>query len=163
MKKSLIILMQVIIVMAGFMACKTDSTEPIKNLDNDFKADSASTDTTGKRSVSIKVGIRTFTATLANNATAAAFAARLPLTITMNELNGNEKLYRFPANLPSDPSNPGTIQNGDLMLYTSNTLVVFYKSFPTSYTYTRIGKVNDVSGLTAALGSGRVEVSFALE
>ena len=82
----------------------------------------------------ITIGTNTFTATLYNNATVTAFKARLPLTINMTELNGNEKYFDLPDNLPANASNPGTIQTGDLMLYGSNTLVLFYKSFSTSIT-----------------------------
>jgi hypothetical protein len=110
----------------------------------------------------IKVGNSTFTATLYDNATAAAFKTLLPMTITMTELNSNEKYFDFSAGLPTNASNPGTIQAGDLMLYGSRTLVLFYKTFSTSYSYTRIGRIDDVAGLVAALGSGNVAVTFEL-
>lgn len=41
----------------------------------------------------------------------------LPLTLDMSELHGNEKYYHFPTEQPTDPSNPGTIEAGDLMLW----------------------------------------------
>ena len=85
------------------------------------------------------------------------------MTINMRELNGNEKYFDLPNNLPANASSPGTIQAGDLMLYGSNTLVLFYKSFSTSYNYTPIGRIDDASGLTAALGSENVTVTFALQ
>lgn len=108
----------------------------------------------------ISVGNNVFIAILNNNATAVAFKAKLPMTINMSELNGNEKFFDFPNSLPAAASNPGTIQVGDLMLYGSNTLVLFYKTFPTSYNYTRIGRIDNPSGLAAALGSGSVSVTF---
>lgn len=111
----------------------------------------------------ITIGGTVFNATVYNNATAAAFKTRLPLTINMKELNGNEKYFDLPDNLPGNARNPGTIQVGDLMLYGSNTLVLFYKSFSTSYSYTPMGRIDDTSGLAAALGSGNVTVSFALQ
>jgi len=80
----------------------------------------------------------------------------------MSELNGNEKLYRFADNLPTNSSNPGTIQTGDLMIYGGNTLVLFYKSFPTVYTYTKLGQIDDPTGLAEALGTGRITVTFSL-
>jgi hypothetical protein len=111
----------------------------------------------------IKIGPDTFTATLYDNATATAFKALLPLTIPMRDLNSNEKYFDFSNGLPTNAANPGTIQTGDIMLYGSKTLVLFYKSFSTSYSYTRIGRIDDISGLTAALGAGNVTVTFALQ
>ena len=113
--------------------------------------------------IQITVNSQTFTATLLDNESAMAFKEMLPLTIDMTELNSNEKYYDLPTSLPTNSSNPGTIKNGDLMLYGSKTLVLFYKSFSTSYSYTKLGSVDDVTGLVAALGSGNVSVSFQSE
>ena len=115
-----------------------------------------------KTQMKIKIGSNTFTATLEENATATAFKAMLPMTVKMTELNGNEKLFRLRNDLPTKPSNPGNIKNGDLMIYQSNTVVLFYKSFPTSYSYTRLGRIDDPRGLADAVGSGNVSVSFEL-
>lgn len=111
----------------------------------------------------IKIGSRQYTATLLDNPTATAFKAMLPLTINMTELNGNEKYFRLSKNLPTNESNPGTINSGELMIYGSNTFVLFYESFSTSYTYTKLGKINNATGLAAALGTGNVTVSIALK
>ncbi len=108
------------------------------------------------------VGDQTFTATLADNATAEAFKSLLPLTLNMTELNGNEKYNYLSTNLPSNASNPGTIHAGDIMLYGSNCVVLFYETFATSYRYTRIGAIDDPAGLSAALGGGNVTVKFEL-
>ena len=112
--------------------------------------------------IKITVNSQTFTATLLDNSSAKAFKEMLPLTINMTELNGNEKYYNLPDILPTNSSNPGTIVNGDLMLYGSNTLVLFYKTFSTSYRYTKLGSVDDITGLATALGSGNVMVTFEL-
>ncbi|WDF77210.1 cyclophilin-like fold protein [Mucilaginibacter sp. KACC 22773] len=108
----------------------------------------------------ITIASRTFTAKLLENPTAAAFKAMLPMTINMNELNGNEKYFDLSEDLVRNASNPGTIHAGDLMLYGSNTLVLFYKTFSTPYSYTRIGHIDDITGLAAALGSKGVTVNF---
>jgi hypothetical protein len=111
----------------------------------------------------IKIGSKTFVAALEDNATATAFKALLPLTADMRDLNGNEKHSKLPGKLPTNASNPGTIHNGDLMLYGSNTLVLFYKTFSTSYSYTRLGRANDPAGLAAAVGEGNVKVTIEPE
>ncbi len=102
--------------------------------------------------ITIRIGDKVFPATLSDNATATAFKKLLPLSVTMTELNGNEKLFRLPGTLPARASTPSSIQTGDFMLYGPNTLVLFYKSFPTTYSYTTIGRIDDPAGLEAALG-----------
>ena len=106
----------------------------------------------------IKIGSKTFVATLEDSATAKAFKALLPLRAEMSELNGNEKSFQLPKKLPTNAFNPGTIHNGDLMLYGSDTFVLFYKTFSTSYSYTRLGRVNDPGALASAAGLGNVKV-----
>ncbi len=112
--------------------------------------------------ISLTVGGQTFSATLEDSETTRAFAELLPLTLEMSELNGNEKFYYMDAALPTDPENPGQINAGDLMLYGDNCLVLFFDSFSTSYSYTRLGGVTDADGLVDALDSGTVTVTFAL-
>ena len=162
MKRPPISLFPLILLIIGIMACKMDGTQtpaPVTMEDNSPEVNS---DTTGNK-LRIRVGSRTFQATLLNNPTVTAFKARLPLTVTMGELNGNEKLYNFPQNLPTNSANPGTIHTGDLMIYSSNTLVLFYKSFSTVYSYTKLGQIDNPSGLAAAVGSGNITVTYELE
>ena len=111
----------------------------------------------------ITVNDQTFTATLLDNNSAKAFKEMLPLTIKMIELNGNEKYCDLKKSLPTNPSYPKTITNGDLMLYGSETLVLFYETFSTSYSYTKLGQVDNATGLASALGSRNVTVTFELE
>ncbi len=113
--------------------------------------------------IKITVGSKTFTATLLDNNSAKAFKEMLPMTINMIELNNNEKYYDLPNSLPTNSSNPKTIKNGDLMLYGSKTLVLFYKAFSTSYSYTKLGTIDDVTDLATALGSGNVTVTFEVK
>jgi len=86
-----------------------------------------------ERRMWMTVGERRFAITLAGSKTAEAFAARLPLTLDMAELNGNEKYADLPETLPTRATRPGTMRTGDLMLYVARTLVVFYASFSSSY------------------------------
>jgi hypothetical protein len=109
----------------------------------------------------ITVGERRFAVTLADHEAARAFAAMLPLTMDMPDLNGNEKHADLPRSLPMNATRPGTIRNGDLMLYGSSTVVIFYLTFGSSYSYTRLGRVEDPSGLAEALGPGEARVQFS--
>ncbi len=107
------------------------------------------------------IGTQRFTVSLENNRTARALVHLLPLTLDMLELNGNEKHGRLPSSLPTDAVRPGTIRTGDVLLYGSDTLVVFYETFQSSYSYTPIGRVRETAGLARALGSGNQRVTFA--
>ena len=110
--------------------------------------------------IKITVAGKNFTAVPADTPAAAEFLKRLPLTLRMNELNGNEKYVGLPEKLPAGSACPGRISRGELMLYGNSTLVLFYESFPTSYSYTRIGKITDAHGLKEAAGEESVTVTF---
>lgn len=161
MKHSLIIIFSLLFFSASCASCDKDNSKP-SNPDTENTNGNNNPNTTGSK-MKMKIGASTFTATLYNNATATAFKALLPLTINMVDLNSNEKYFDLAAGLPTNSSNPGTIQNGDLMLYGSKSLVLFYKTFSTSYTYTKLGRINNAAGLAASLGSGNVTVTFELE
>lgn len=113
--------------------------------------------------VIVKVGNKEFTASLLETETTTKLVSMLPLEMEMTELNSNEKYYRLPQNLPINTFSPGTIRNGDILLWGSNTLVIFYKTFNSSYSYTRIGKIDNPEGLENALGKGNVRVLMELE
>ena len=100
------------------------------------------------------VGTQRFAVTLEDNPTARAFVQLLPATLDMAELNGNEKHARLPRSLPTNAVRPGTIRAGDVLLYGNDTLVVFYETFRSSYSYTRIGRITESAGLAQALGPG---------
>ncbi len=112
--------------------------------------------------LNIKIGDKNFTATLEDNATTREFINKLPLTINMSELHGNEKYYYFDESLPTNTERIRNINTGDLMLYGSDCLVLFYDSFSTSYSYTRLGHIDNPEGLANAVGSGNVEVTFEI-
>jgi hypothetical protein len=108
-------------------------------------------------------GTQRFAVTLEDNPTARAFLQMLPMSLEMPDLNDNEKHIRLARSLPTSATRPGTIRTGDLMLYGNDTLVVFYKTFASSYSYTRIGRVTQLDGLVEALGPGSQRISFALD
>ena len=110
--------------------------------------------------ITLTIGDRTFTATMEQNSTAEAFRKMLPLTLEMQELNGNEKYHYLSQSLPTNRTEVGTIHAGDIMLYGDNCVVVFHKTFTTSYQYTPIGHITNPEGLKEALGIGSVTINF---
>lgn len=114
----------------------------------------------GGAPIRLEAGGRVFSLRLEDNETARAFEAMLPMTLEMSDLNANEKYCYLRSPLPSKPEAVGTIRAGDVLLFGEDCVVVFYKSFSTSYRYTRIGRVEDAAALESAFGSGNVTVSF---
>ena len=82
---------------------------------------------------------------------AEALRQRLPMTLQMGDLNGNEKYCYMDEVLPAQSERIGRVNAGDVMLFGDDCLVIFYKSFNTAYTYTRIGHIPDEGELVQAL------------
>lgn len=108
----------------------------------------------------MEAGDKVFELTLIDNAAAQAFLSSFPLTLEMKELNGNEKYAYLDTTFPTDSYYPKTIETGDVMLYGNNCIVVFYKTFSTSYSYTKIGKLSPTDSLQEALGTGNITIKF---
>lgn len=111
-------------------------------------------------SVILEIGGRTFTATLEDNEAARALCDMLPLTLDFNDYGGFEKVASLPRRLPSQDRQMRT-SAGDIVLYLSNQIVVFYGG--NSWSYTKLGHIDDVEGLIEALGRGNVEITFTLQ
>jgi hypothetical protein len=114
------------------------------------------------QAVNVQIGSESFAAILYGNVPTRGLLAQMPLALDMSDMNGNEKYYYLPDSLPTDSQRVGSIRAGDLMLYGDRCLVLFYKDFQTSYSYTRLGRIEDASGLANALGNGSVEVAFSV-
>ena len=126
-------------------------------------ADAAARQDDSRFRIRITVGGQDFSAELYDNETTRAWVEKMPMTLPMNELNGNEKYHYFSESLPTNPTRPDAIHTGDLMLYGGSCLVLFYKDFVTSYSSTPLGYMEDAAGLAKALGNGNVTVSFRLD
>ena len=113
--------------------------------------------------INIKIGSKTFDAVLYDNKTAVDLQNKFPLKVRMSELNGNEKYKYLNFNLPTNEEKVKRIKAGDIMLYGDDCLVIFYKSFNTSYNYTKVGRITDIEGLKKAVGEGNVTVKFSKE
>ena len=106
--------------------------------------------------ISVTINDMSYKIIFEDNETINKFISMLPQTFEMTELNGNEKYIYLDYSLPTDSTNPGHIEAGDVMLYGDNCLVIFYKSFNTTYSYTKIGHIYDLLDL----GPDNVTVTF---
>lgn len=140
----------------------SQSTQSDSNTQTETESETEMEDS---KMINLQIIIRqqTFLAKLYNNDTTQELIKQMPMTVTMNELNGNEKYYYLSDNLPTDFQRLSQINAGDIMLYGSDCLVLFYETFSTSYSYTPLGYIEDASGLAQALGSGNIEVTFQTE
>lgn len=112
--------------------------------------------------LNLQIGSQTFSATLENNTTTTAFIEMLkkaPLVVEMSDYSGFEKVGSIGQNLPTD-NEYTTTQSGDIVLYNGNQIVIFYGT--NSWSYTRLGKIDDLSGWEEALGSDNVTVTFLI-
>ena len=110
--------------------------------------------------INLTINNKTFSATLENNVTTRELISMFPMTLNMSELNSNEKYNYLDTDLTTNSSRQSRINAGDIKLYGSNCLVVFYESFNTSYSYTNLGTVDDVDSFVSELGNGSVTITF---
>lgn len=128
---------------------KDDSNEPIEQEESPMQ-------------ISVTVNGTPFTATLEDTAAGQELLARLPLTLSMDELHGNEKYCYTGEAFGGESYVPETIEAGDLMVFGSDCLVLFYESFANGgWSYQRLGRIDDPSGLADACGGGTAVVTFA--
>ena len=80
------------------------------------------------------------------------------MTLTMSDLNNNEKYCYLDFTIPADSKSVKNIKKGDVMLFGNSCLVIFYKSFTTSYSYTKIGYIQNTDGLEKLLSGSKITV-----
>ncbi|HJB15911.1 MAG TPA: hypothetical protein IAA05_07720 [Candidatus Blautia excrementipullorum] len=116
-----------------------------------------------KMQMKVQVGGSTFTAALEENEAVDALVDMMeqgPVTIQMSDYSGFEKVGPLGTSIPAS-NQQTTTQAGDIVLYQGNQIVMFYGS--NSWSYTRLGHIDDLTGWEEALGSGDVTVTFSLE
>lgn len=82
-----------------------------------------------------------------------------PITIRMSDYGGFEKVGSLGESLPTSDRQT-TTEEGDIVLYSGNQIVIFYGT--NSWSYTRLGHVDDLDGWEEALGNEDVTVTFSL-
>lgn len=110
----------------------------------------------------ITVGDQEFLASFEDNSSAREFQALLaqgPLTIQMEDYDGFEKVGALGSTLTRNDQRI-TTQPGDIILYQGNQITIYYGT--NTWSFTRLARITDLTGLTDALGTGTVQVTFSL-
>lgn len=115
------------------------------------------------QNIIITIKNKEYEAILYDNSTTKELIKKFPITITMSDLNGNEKYYNFSKSFSTSSENVANINKGDIMLFGDNCLVIFYKSFSTRYRYTKLGYIKNLEDLENSLGKGDIEITFILK
>ena len=137
------------------MGCGTASEQPAASSNTGSGEDAA-------MKMNIAVNDSGFTATLAENAAVDALVDWMeegPITLELSDYADFEKVGPLGRSLPASDSQT-TTQAGDIVLYQSNQIVLFYGS--NSWSYTQLGSIDDLTGWEDALGSGDVTVTLSL-
>ena len=127
------------------------------------KNDHSTTEENTVEKMTLQIGNNTFTATLENNDAVDALVDMMceePVVIQLSDYSGFEKVGSLGTSLPAS-NKQTTAQSGDIVLYNGDQIVIFYGS--NSWSYTRLGRIDDLSGWEDALGSDDVTVTFSLE
>lgn len=126
-------------------------------------SDNSTTEENTVEKMNVQIGNNSFIATLESNAAVDALVDMMreaPVVIQMSDYSGFEKVGSLGTSLPTS-NKQTTTQSGDIVLYNGNQIVIFYGT--NSWSYTRLGRIDDLSGWKDALGSGDVTVTFSLK
>lgn len=115
------------------------------------------------QNIIITIKNKKYEAILYDNSTTKELIKKFPITITMSDLNGNEKYYNFSKSFSTSSENVANINKGDIMLFGDNCLVIFYKSFSTHYKYTKLGYIKNTEDLENSFGKGDISITFEIE
>ena len=146
-----------VIVTTILMNNKSPNIDPNLNQETSITDNEEEEDEMAK--IYVKINNEKFEINLEENSTTSALTKLLPLDITMDDLNKNEKYVYLEDSLPTNTYSPNHIEAGDVMLFGDNCLVVFYKSFDTNYDYTKIGHIDNLP----ELGEGSILIKLSTE
>ncbi len=112
--------------------------------------------------MNLQIGGNIFTARLADTGAARSLARLLeegPLTLELSAYGGFEQVGALGTTLPASDSRITTTA-GDIVLYQADQIVLFYGS--NTWSYTRLGRVEDLTGWEGALSGDAVTVTLSL-
>lgn len=161
--KKMIRFIMVLAMIMGITACGNTAQLSEKDRASTERTNTEKTEDITAMKMNVTIGEQSFTAVLEDNAAAHEFVEMMeeePISIDMDDYSGFEKVGSLGKSLTAD-NQQMTTQAGDIVLYSGNQIVMFYGS--NSWDYTRIGRVEDLSGWKDALGTGSITAVFSIE
>lgn len=141
-----------------------DSAQKEQDEGKPENGDSEEGDTVMPETISISVSGKTLPLKIEENQATQALVAALreaPITYEAHDYGGFEKVGALGRTLPANDTRI-TTQAGDVILYSSNQIVLFYGS--NSWSYTRLGKIQyeSLDELKSFLKAGQGNISVTL-
>lgn len=115
-----------------------------------------------KMKINVNINGSDFLASIENNEATNELTKMMeiePITLHLQDYGGFEKVGPLGRNLPSSDRHINT-SCGDIVLYQSNQIVIFYGT--NSWSYTPIGKIDDLTNFIQVMGEEDVVVIFSL-
>lgn len=160
MKRKIVSAVVVFVLLLSIAGCGfQNKSAPKTDTDSNNKSSETADVKEADKTMQININGTDYVIHLEDNAAVRALQGELPTECDMKELNGNEKYVYLNCSLPTASGKPDRINAGDVMLYGDNCLVIFYKSFKTSYSYTKIGYIENLPDL----GKVDIKVKFYKE
>ncbi len=157
MKKIIVLMFMVLLPIAALLAgCESP----------DYTGNTANDSDTGDNSemkMIVNVNGTEFKATLENNSAVKTLVNIIesnPIELNLRDYGGFEKVGSLGFSLPSS-NRQITTYSGDIVLYQGNQIVMFYGS--NSWSYTKLGRIDDLRGWKDALGRGDVTVILSVD
>lgn len=168
MKKMITLFVEMVVAVALLCACggknATNSgasqNTPVANAQP--AAEASQEKKLEKVKINIKVGDKSVTALLDNNATTQALVKKMPVTLPMLDLYGREMCYRFGGGaLPTDHLQSDGYQVGDIAYWPPRgSLVILYAQNGEHFERQHLGHID--SGIELFNGLGDTNVTFKL-
>ena len=156
--KKVVVLMLMVMLPIAMLLSGCESQDYTGNT-----ADDSGTGDISEMKMIVNVNGTEFKATLENNSAAETLVSMIesnPLELDLRDYGGFEKVGSLGFSLPSI-NRQITTRSGDIVLYQGNQIVMFYGS--NSWSYTKLGHIDDLRGWEDALGRGNVTVILSVD
>jgi hypothetical protein len=161
----LIIILVILTSCSGQKNTQQTETASVQTTETNTETADSPEENTEMKKITMKINDEEVRVSWENNESVKALAelaSETPLTINSSQYGGFEQVGSIGTTLPSNDVSTKT-KPGDIVLYTSDSIVVFYGS--NSWSYTRLGHIEDKSEdeLRELLSGNNVVITMTAE